>query len=240
MFSFSACFWSNYVYIGKKKYAANEILTAYLNTNHLSSAEIFLDDLKDLKTRLILTDDMSYDNLKNYNKNVYLAIAIFQKIDSWMRNLPPYKHLLSRNAFGFDDLLNHHSFFFDDGQNEFDEPITWDTVSEFGCGEQNEFGNWQIRIHKFSPIGYEENELTDENMREALRETNRDISNYFNQHIEFLKSYITIHQVFKPFIKDYLHHKETSINANEMAQICLVYTSDAADEVLGVDLGGGG
>ena len=41
MFSLKAYFWNNDVYInGQYKYAANEILTAYLNSNFIEAHEI--------------------------------------------------------------------------------------------------------------------------------------------------------------------------------------------------------
>lgn len=49
MFSFKAYFWNNDVYInGQYKYAANEILTAYLNTNYLSKAKDYVYESKKL------------------------------------------------------------------------------------------------------------------------------------------------------------------------------------------------
>ena len=219
MFSFYSYFWNNNVYInGKYKYVANEILTAYLNTNYLSLAEEFLHDLKKLKNKLLLIDDMEYDALTNYNSNVYSAMNIFSKINDWLAELPPYNQIIKTPIMTFDELLNYHSFFFDDGMDNRDESITWDTVTEFGCGEQNEYGNWKIRIHKFSPIGYEEENLCGEDMRESLRETNQSISLFFDKYIEFINSYIEIQNMFKPFIENYLHRKGTFLNENEVAQ----------------------
>lgn len=52
MFSFKAYFWNNDVYInGQYKYAANEILTAYLNSNFIEAHEI-IGNLRYLKKRL--------------------------------------------------------------------------------------------------------------------------------------------------------------------------------------------
>ena len=56
MFSFKAYFCNNDVY----KYAANEILTAYLNTNYLSKAEDYLYELKNLRRKLLISEDMDY------------------------------------------------------------------------------------------------------------------------------------------------------------------------------------
>lgn len=218
MFSFYTYFWNNDIYINEKhKYAANEILTAYLNTNYLSVAKDFLYKLKQLKDKLILVDDIEYENLICYNSNVYQSIEIFTVINEWLQQLPPYNKIFKFPILTFDDLLNYHSFFFEDGLNNYDEPITWTTVTEFGCGEQNEYGNWKIRIHKFNPIGYEEKDL-DSDTRENLNELNQSIIYFFDKYIDFLKSYISIHTTFKPFVDKYLHRKETFYDENETAQ----------------------
>ncbi|MDD2362876.1 MAG: hypothetical protein PHH84_08000 [Oscillospiraceae bacterium] len=49
MFSFRAYFWNNDVYINEKyKYAASEILTAYLNIEYISLAEDLRYDLMNM------------------------------------------------------------------------------------------------------------------------------------------------------------------------------------------------
>ena len=55
MFSFYAFFWNNDVYINEKhKYAANEILTTYLNTNYLKKAEEYIYELRRLCEKLLI------------------------------------------------------------------------------------------------------------------------------------------------------------------------------------------
>ena len=69
MFSFQAYFWNNDVYINEKfKYAVGEILTAHLNTDYFSSAESFWYDLKRLRNKLLMTDDMSHDAYARFKK----------------------------------------------------------------------------------------------------------------------------------------------------------------------------
>ena len=107
MFSFRACFWMSDVYInGKYKYAANEILTAYLNANDLyentdTNGSIYPDtpgnmlyDLISLKQKLLLSEGMDYDLYAYYNDHVYAAIRIFSKINALLKTLPPYNKIL--------------------------------------------------------------------------------------------------------------------------------------------------
>lgn len=98
MFSFRACFWMSDVYINEKyKYAANEILTAYLNANDLyedmdtdelenpeTPGNLFYD-LNSLKRKLILSNGMDFEEYTRYNDYVYAAIRIFTKLNDRFR-----------------------------------------------------------------------------------------------------------------------------------------------------------
>ena len=78
MFAFKAYFWNNDVYINEKyKYAAGEILTAYLNTDYFDMIEDedWATQLKNYKKKLILSEDMDYQDYQNYNSNVYEEIG---------------------------------------------------------------------------------------------------------------------------------------------------------------------
>ena len=58
MFSFKAYFWNNDVYInGQYKYAANEILTAYLNSDYYEyiEEEDIIYNLERLKKKMIIS-----------------------------------------------------------------------------------------------------------------------------------------------------------------------------------------
>ena len=107
MFSFRACFWMSDVYInGKYKYAANEILTAYLNANDLyedmdpdepdnpESPGNLLYALNSLKRKLLLSDGMDYTHYTRYNDYVYAAIRIFTRLNALLEKLPPYNQIL--------------------------------------------------------------------------------------------------------------------------------------------------
>ena len=70
MFSFRASFWNTDVYInGHEKYAANEILTAYLNAVDSILHIKGIDDLKDLQHDLTIETDMFYKLIQNYKGN---------------------------------------------------------------------------------------------------------------------------------------------------------------------------
>lgn len=231
MFSFKAYFWNNTVFINEKyKYANNEILTAYLNTNHIKLAEKFLSALKKLRDKLILFTEMDYENVENYNTNVHSAIKIFNRINEWLQNLPPYNNILKLPYNTLEDVLNHHTFFFYDdfAIEDYGDCISWDTTTEYGYGDQLPNGRWKIRLHTFVPTGYEDEDLFEEDMRESLRELNQDIKNHFDGYIAFLKSYIAIQTTYKTFIEDYLHRKETFTTENETAQ----YFTDFNKETL--------
>lgn len=221
MFSFKAYFWNNTVFInGKHKYAVNEILSAYLNTTHLKLAEEYLSTLKILRDKLILTDDMEYYNEVKYNINVYSALEIFERINGWMQKLPPYNRMFKAPFTTLEDVLNKHTYFYLDGLEgeRYNFRISWNTVTKYGCGEQLPNGAWKIRIHKFYPTNFREEDLFKPHIRDDLQELNEDISNFFNGYISFLKSYISIQTTYKTFIKDYLHRKETFATENETAQ----------------------
>ena len=94
MFSFRAYFWQGDVYINEKyKYAASEILTAYLNIDHVTLAVELRYDLKTLKNKLLFSEDMAHDLTQNYNDNVYSATRKFLKINNMFGSLPPYDKL---------------------------------------------------------------------------------------------------------------------------------------------------
>ena len=139
---FYAYFWNDDVYIhGRYKYSTNEILTRYLNTNfnRNSQFEEALRDLKFLKEQLILKDDMSYDNLKSYNRYVQRASNYFDFINSKLEKLPPYNRILKQPYETIQDVLNRYSVFFEDGFEDGIDyaDIGWDTVNKYGSGYIN-------------------------------------------------------------------------------------------------------
>ncbi len=156
MFSFRAYFWNNDVYINEKyKYAASEILTAYLNIEYISLAEDLRYDLKSLKRKLLFSEDMSYDFCHKYNDNVYSAMRKIRKIDDMLGSLPPFDKLRQYNKITLEDVLNGHTLLFEDGiDHSQDEWPEEDTVSGFGLAERSENGIYHMRLHTFLPEGH--------------------------------------------------------------------------------------
>ena len=231
MFSFRACFWMSDVYVnGKYKYAANEILTAYLNANDLyentdTNGSIYPDtpgnmlyDLNSLKQKLLLSEGMDYDLYAYYNDHVYAAIRIFSKINAFLKTLPPYNKLLRFPVMTLADLLNKHIELFDDGRDPDDEsPITWDTMTSVGFGDQMEDGEFYIHLTRFIPIDPNDINHLDTDMMQSISELNHDITAFFDNYIEFLRNYIAVHTTFKSFITEYLHGNNSFPSANDVA-----------------------
>lgn len=236
MLSFNACFWNNDIYINEKnKYAANEILTAYLNTNRLDEAEYDVYELKSLCRKLLISVDMDYDHYENYNRNVCDASSIFDKINHWLLKLPPYKNILRFPIRTLEDLLNDYPLFFDDGMSdESDICITPDTVTERGFGEMLDNGNYTIRLTKF--VLYEPKSLTSygSEANEDLLDFNMDIKEFFDNYIAFLNSYIAVHRVFKPFIAEYLHSKNGFPQQNDIAELFEKFNSEHGNSFVSI------
>lgn len=237
MFSFYAFFWNNDVYINEKnKYAANEILTAYLNKDFLEETEDCIYELKRLYRRLILSPDMDYDYYKNYNDNVREASALFNSINKkWLLILPPYNSIFRHSITTLEDVLNKHSFVFDDGIDPYGDPrITWDTVTETGYGEQLDNGNFTIRLTKFIPHEPERIKEYDADMQEALLDLNRAVEKFFGDYIHFLEIYRAVHRIFKPFLTEYLHRKGAFPQEDDLAKYFEQYSLEYRDPFDGI------
>ena len=169
---------------------------------------------------MLISEDMDYEYYENYSSNAEHAIYLFSEINNWITALPPYDKILPDQIYTFDDLLNKYSFFFDDGRNEYDrdDPITWETVTPNGVGDCNSAGNFYIRLNKFVPTALEDIEFYDGNIFADLQDMNKEITNFFDGYIALLKSYTAVHEIFKPFITEYLHQKETLISDHELAR----------------------
>ena len=120
-----------------------------------------------------------------------------------------------------EDVLNEHSIVFVDGI-ESDtgyDSITWDTVTETGYGEQLDNGNFTIHITKFIPQERYISDEYDAHMQEYAAELNSGIEKFFDGYIEFLRSYISVHKIFKPFISEYLNSENRFLKDNEVAAV---------------------
>ncbi len=221
MFSFRAYFFNHDVYINEKyKYAANEILTAYLNTNFYEEIVSFgmISRLRRLRDNLILNDDMDYELHSEYNANVYQALAIFESIHAYLNKIPPYNKIIKTDYMKLDDLINKYDLFFEDGLKNYDEEITWETTTQYGTGEINDSGHGILRLHTFCPDSLENIKKYDKEWAELLYEFRDKLNDFFNQYIAFLESYKTVFEIFKPFIDEFLHRKETYLTASDLAK----------------------
>ena len=124
MFSFRASFWNTDVYInGQEKYAANEILTAYLNEADELLRIPWIGDLKRLRHDLMIEADMEYYRVENYNSNVWEAVKILDSLNEAIDRMPPYDRIYVRGHYLLTDLLNGH-------KEPFDRPLDMDEEAE--------------------------------------------------------------------------------------------------------------
>lgn len=230
MFSFRAYFFEGDVYINaKQKYAANEILTAYLNTDYADEIdkEQLIPNLKQLRNKLIISADMDYEDYEHYNRNVYAAMQILDRVNEWIEALPPYDKILSQPLTSLDDVLNQHSFIFKTGLEGLGiDYFDWDIVTDFGTGEVNEDGNSRFRLHRFCPCETERIRDFDNDLLDELRKLNEGIAAFFDRYISFLEAYMTVHGIFRPFIDSYLHRREAFPTATEVAEYFEAFNSE--------------
>ena len=113
MFSFRASFWNTDVYInGQEKYAANEILTAYLNGADELLRIPWIGDLKRLRHDLMTEADMEYYRVENYNSNVWEAVKILDSLNEAIDRMLPYDRINVRGHYMLTDLLNEYKELF--------------------------------------------------------------------------------------------------------------------------------
>ncbi len=220
MFSFRAYFFNHDVYINEKyKYAAGEILTAYLNTDFYNDIVCWdlARELHRLKDKLTFNDYMDDELHAKYNSNVYKAMSIFEQIHNKLKKVPPYNKIINPSYMKLDDLINEYSFFFKDGLDDYEE-ITWETSTQYGTGEINDEGFGVLRLHTFCPDDLEHIRNYDKKMSDLLYEYHTALDEFFNHYILLLESYKTVFEIFKPFIDEFLHHKETYLSASELAK----------------------
>lgn len=200
MLSIHAYYTENKVFIDRKnEYAVGEILTAYLNTNYYNviNEKGWIRYLRELRNNLMIYDDMNYHHIKFYDTCVYEAINILAQIDGWIFSLPPYNKSLNRALPRLDDLLNNYTILFDDPDHR-------------GTSLNYE----EHRLTKFLP---RDKEKFESYLKETLIEFEETLTKYFDMYINFLESYMAVHIIFKPFIDNYLHRKETFLTSNEIA-----------------------
>lgn len=218
---FYAYFWNNEVYIQEKfRYSSNEILTQYLNTNYLKEIQEFdlLYELRSLEEKIKLKEDMSYDNIEKYDAYVKDAQSYFDMINKWLHKLPPYNKILKFPLLTLPDLLNGFGIFFEDGLDDDYENVDWNTVNKYGSGEIDENGYLHFRLLYFQPNIESDWNNYDLDLLEELNQMEEIIEVFFDRYISFIQSYISIQNIFRPFIESYLHKKGTFPNENEVAE----------------------
>lgn len=218
---FYAYFWNNEVYIQEKfRYSSNEILMQYLNTNYLKEIQEFdlLYELRSFEEKIKLKEDMSYDNIEKYDAYVKDAQSYFDMINKWLHKLPPYNKILKFPLLTLPDLLNGFGIFFEDGLDDDYENVDWNTVNKYGSGEIDENGYLHFRLHYFQPNIESDWNNYDLDLLEELNQMEEIIEVFFDRYISFIQSYISIQNIFRPFIESYLHKKGTFPNENEVAE----------------------
>lgn len=218
---FYAYFWNNEVYIQEKfRYSSNEILTQYLNTNYLKEIQEFdlLYELRSFEEKIKLKENMSYDNIEKYDAYVKDAQSYFDMINKWLHKLPPYNKILKFPLLTLPDLLNGFGIFFEDGLDDDYENVDWNTVNKYGSGEIDENGYLHFRLHYFQPNIESDWNNYDLDLLEELNQMEEIIEVFFDRYISFIQSYISIQNIFRPFIESYLHKKGTFPNENEVAE----------------------
>ena len=223
MLNFKAYFYGNDVYINEKyRYDSNEILTAYLNDSRAKYIlkSDFVGKLRKFKQCLTISPYMDYYDFSEYNKNVYSAIGLLDDLNQIVSSLPPFDKILKLPFTKLDDILNNFDLFFEDGLQPMD--YSYGTVdenytNEYGYGEKDD-EHYFLRLIKFDLKTLSESDLEDKYMADELREVNRNISSFFDIYIKFLNAYLQVHQIYKPFICDYIHRKEAFLTASETAQ----------------------
>ncbi len=224
MFDFKAYFWNSDVYINEKyRFDSCEILTAYLNDKHYDSLsqKDYIYQLKYFKKHLTVSQDMDYQDYKNYNSTVYKAMSLTENLNKIMKKLSPYNKILGNQIVNLDDILNSYGYFFEDGLDyedyaygQFDE----DTVNEYGVGEKDEAGNYSMRLYNFQLCPPEHIDMEDDDIRHSLHELNQTISGFFDMYIKFVTAYFQVHEIYKPFLIEYFHQKEAFPTGNEVAE----------------------
>ena len=119
---------------------------------------------------------------------IWKSSEFFRRSDALLEKLPPYNQIIHFPLKTFDDLLNEHTLFFYDGRDPRDDsPITWDTITSVGFGDQMDNGNFFIRRTSFIPDDPEHMKEYDADMLQSLLEFNNDITAFFDGYIDFLK-----------------------------------------------------
>ena len=221
MLKFKAYIWNSDVYINEKyKFDSNKILTAYLNDNHYNPLyeKDFIYNLKYFKRHLQVSRDMDYEDYMNYNDTVYMSMRFTDDINRILKKLPPYNKILGEQITRLDDILNTYNYFFENGIDLNEYYYDEDTVTEYGMGEKDEYGNYTMRLFKFQLQPTERINMEDDDTRLSLQELNQAVSDFFDMYIGFVTAYMQVHEIYKPFLTKYFHQREAFPTESESAQ----------------------
>ncbi len=181
MLSFKAYFWNSDVYINEKyRFDSNEILTAYLNDKHYNHLyeQDFIYNLKYFKRHLQVARNMDYQDFINYNDTVYESMRFTDELNKMLKKLPPYNKILGDQITRLDDILNTYNYFFENGIDLNEYYYDEDTVTEYGMGEKDEYGNYTMRLFKFQLQPTERIDMEDDDTRLSLQELNQAVSGF--------------------------------------------------------------
>ncbi len=91
-------------------------------------------------------------------------------------------------------------------------------MNEYGYGEKDDYGNYLLRLTRFDLLPLDKDDLADEDIADDLRDLNNSIFSFFDIYINFLNAYLQVQQIYKPFIRDWLHKTEAFPASDETAR----------------------
>ena len=202
MFSFRASFWNTDVYInGHEKYAANEILTAYLNAVDSILRIKGIDDLKDLQHDLTIEADMSCDLIQSYNSHVWKAAEIFDRLNEAIDRMPPYDKIFVRGHRSLPDLLNEYKELF---------------VHHIHPDDM--YDEEKSRIVHFVPdVGWIE--WPEPDLPESAQAFNEVLHAFFGEYLDYLAACREVKNTYIPFITEVLHRDSAFPDTHTLAKM---------------------
>ncbi len=201
MFSFRASFWNTDVYInGQEKYAANEILTAYLNEADELLRIPWIGDLKRLRHDLMIEADMEYCRVENYNSNVWEAVKILDSLNEAIDRMPPYDRIYVRGHYMLTDLLNEYKELFNRAfvMDEEDEELS--------------------RLTQFEP-DVSDREWPEPDLPESAEDFNAELAAFFDSYLGLLAACREVKKVYAPFVTGILHREPAFPDSHALAKM---------------------
>lgn len=232
MFSFSAYFWNSDVYInGEFHFDSNEILTMYLNDNHYDYIlkKEFINKMEHYKQHLKISPNMERKDFDRYNERVNEAMSLLDEIDQIMLNLPPYDKIIPYfSEIDLGDVLSEYECFFETGLDitKTNEYIAESIENEYCECNIDACGDYNLRLKKYILNPFDCNDLEDDEIKLCLKEINENIFNFFDIRIDFVKSYLQVYQIYKPFLTYHVNRKGAFLNPDELVQCFGEYNSE--------------